>query len=83
MSEESAQEPRAERRRGSPESMGIEIRTVPVGTRLLLIDDSTVEVAQNPEDGYWLLCRFLKSPDDPSRVGSQEMILWSDIAGKA
>jgi hypothetical protein len=83
MSQEAAPEPRAERRRGSPEAMGIEIRTVPAGTRLRLADDSVVEVSTNPEDGYWLLCQYLESPSDPGRVGSQEMILWSDIAGTA
>jgi hypothetical protein len=83
MSEEKAPEARAERRRGSPEAMGIEIRTVPAGTRLQLTDDSIVEVASNPEDGYWLLCQFLESPEEPSRVGAVEMVLWSDVAGKA
>ena len=83
MSQESARETRAEQRRGSPEAIGIEVRTVPAGTRLQLADDSIVEVSTNPADGYWLLCQYLESPSDPGRVGSQEMILWSDIVGKA
>lgn len=57
----------------------IDVRTLKAGTRLELVDDSLVELTQNPEDGYWILGRYLTSPQEPWRVGKEEMILWSDI----
>jgi len=60
----------------------IDIRTVEPGTRLKLLDDSVVEVTDNPADGYWVLGRYLASPGEPSREGKEEMIFWSDIVGK-
>ena len=60
----------------------IDIRTVEPGTRLKLLDDSVVEVTENPADGYWVLGRYLITPGEPSRQGREEMIFWSDIVGK-
>jgi hypothetical protein len=60
----------------------IDVRTVKAGTRLKLADDSVVEVTQNPEDGYWVLGRYLASPAEPAREGKEDMIFWSDIVGK-
>lgn len=60
----------------------IDVRTVEPGTKLLLADDSVVEVTENPSDGYWVLARYLSAPGEPSRDGKEEMILWSDIVGK-
>jgi hypothetical protein len=60
----------------------IDIRTVEPGTRLELLDNSVIEVTDNPADGYWVLGRYLVSPGEPSREGKEEMIFWSDIAGK-
>jgi len=60
----------------------IDVRTVEPGTKLKLLDDSVVEVTQNPADGYWVLARYLASPGEPSRAGKEDMIFWSDIVGK-
>jgi len=60
----------------------IDVRTVKAGARLKLADDSVVEVTQNPEDGYWVLGRYLTSPAEPAREGKEEMIFWSDIVGQ-
>ena len=30
-------------------------------------------------DGVWVFARYLSSPDDPARVGSEEMIFAQDI----
>jgi hypothetical protein len=57
----------------------IDVRTLNTGTRLKLTDSSLVQVTENPQDGYWILGRYLTSPEEPSRVGKEEMILWSDI----
>ena len=49
------------------------------GTKIGLVDGSTAEVVSNPLDGVWVFARYLSSPGDPSRVGTQEMIFAQDI----
>lgn len=51
------------------------------GTRLRLVGNSVVEVITNPQDGIWLLVRYLEAPDDPSRVGSEDMVFAEDVLG--
>ena len=69
--------------RGAPEANGVEVRTVSPGTKLRLTDGSIVEVTQNPEDGYWIIARYIESPEEPSRVGSEDTVFWSDILTRA
>lgn len=42
------------------------------GTHLRLTDGSIVRVDTNPEDGVWLFCTYLSSPDD-SMIGETEV----------
>jgi hypothetical protein len=57
----------------------INIRVLEPGTRIALIDGSTAEIVSNPSDGVWVFARYLSSPDDPARIGSEEMIFAQDI----
>jgi len=57
----------------------VNIRLLGPGTRVALIDGATAEVVSNPLDGVWVFARYLSSPDDPERVGSEEMIFAQDI----
>ncbi len=57
----------------------INIRTLEPGTRIALVDGATAEIVSNPADGVWVFARYLSSPDDPARVGSEEMIFAQDI----
>jgi hypothetical protein len=45
-----------------------------------LVDGATAEIVSNPLDGVWLFARYLTSPDDPARVGNEEMIFAQDVA---
>ena len=60
----------------------IDVRTVEPGTKLMLADNSLVEVTQNPADGYWVLARYLTVAGEASSDGKEAMIFWSDIVGK-
>jgi hypothetical protein len=40
---------------------------------------ATAEIVSNPLDGVWVFARYLSSPADPARVGSEEMIFAQDI----
>ena len=57
----------------------INIRTLEAGTRIALVDGATAEIVSNPADGVWVFARYLSSPEDPARVGSEEMIFAQDI----
>ena len=57
----------------------INIRVLEPGTRIALTDGATAEIVSNPSDGVWVFARYLSSPDDPARIGSEEMIFAQDI----
>jgi hypothetical protein len=57
----------------------INIRLLGPGTRVVLEGGATAEIVSNPLDGVWVFARYLTSPDDPGRVGSEEMIFAQDI----
>jgi hypothetical protein len=57
----------------------VNIRLVEPGTQIVLVDGAVAEVVSNPLDGVWVFARYLSSPDDPARVGTEEMIFAQDI----
>ena len=57
----------------------VNIRLLEPGTRIVLDDGATAEIVSNPLDGVWLFARYLTSPDDPARVGNEEMIFAQDV----
>jgi hypothetical protein len=57
----------------------VNIRLLEPGTQIALVDGATAEIVSNPSDGVWIFARYLTSPDDPARVGSEEMIFAQDI----
>ena len=57
----------------------INVRLLGRGTRIVLDDGAVAEIVSNPLDGVWVFARYLTSPDDPARVGSEEMIFAQDI----
>jgi hypothetical protein len=58
----------------------VNVRDLPPGTRISLLDGAEAEIVSNPADGVWVFARYLASPDDPSRVGNEDMIFAQDIA---
>jgi hypothetical protein len=57
----------------------INVRLLEPGIRVVLEDGATAEIVSNPLDGVWVFARYLTSPNDPGRVGSEEMIFAQDI----
>ena len=57
----------------------INIRGLPVGTRIVTGDGAVAEIVSNPEDGVWVFARYLESPADPGLVGQEEMIFAQDV----
>ena len=58
----------------------VNTRLLAPGMKIALIDGAVAEVVSNPMDGVWVFARYLSSPDDPARVGSEDMIFAQDIA---
>jgi hypothetical protein len=58
----------------------VNIRFLAPGTKITLLDGATAEVTANPGDGVWLFARCLAAPNDPARVGAEEMIFAQDVA---
>jgi hypothetical protein len=60
-------------------SGAINVRELPVGTRLVLASGAKAEVVSNPGDGVWIFGRFLTSADDPAMIGQEDMIFAQDV----
>ncbi len=57
----------------------LDLAAVEVGSKIRLQDETVAEVTVNPKDGMWVFGRFLSAPEDPSRVGNEDMICLYDI----
>ena len=58
----------------------VNTRLLTAGMQIVLVDGAVAEIVSNPLDGVWVFARYVSSPDDPARVGSEEMIFAQDIA---
>ncbi len=54
-------------------------RDLPVGARVKRRDGAILEVTGNPRDGAWLLVRVVEDPNEPSRVGEEDMVFFTDV----
>ena len=55
------------------------LREAPVGTKLLLKDQSIVEIIGNPGDGGWVQVRYLETQADDAAVGDEEWVFYPDV----
>ena len=42
------------------------------GVRVRMADGAVAEIVENPQDGFWLIVRYLDHPTDSSLVGAGE-----------
>ncbi|MFZ5932286.1 MAG: hypothetical protein ACOY15_13870 [Pseudomonadota bacterium] len=59
----------------------LDLVAIEEGAKVKLRDGEIAEVVDNPRDGMWILLRFLETPDDPARAGSEELVFWADVLG--
>ena len=57
----------------------VNIRSLGPGTRIVLEGGAVAEILSNPADGVWVFARYVSSPTDPARIGSEDMIFAQDI----
>lgn len=55
------------------------ISSLEPGTERSLVNGATAEVATTPRDGVWVFVRYLSSPNDPARVGTEDMVFAQDV----
>jgi hypothetical protein len=55
------------------------LREAPVGTKLLLKDQSIVEIIGNPGDGGWVQVKYLESPSGDPAIGDEEWVFFTDV----
>ena len=51
------------------------------GAKVQLKNGAVAEVTGNPGDGCWLLVRFVEYPQEPSRVGQEDMVFFTEVVG--
>ena len=54
-------------------------RDLPVGARVKRKDGAILEVTGNPRDGAWLLVRVVENPNDPARIGEEDMVFFTEV----
>jgi len=54
-------------------------RDLPEGLYLGLIEGAKAEIVTNPGDGCYLLLKILENPADESRVGTEEIVYFTDV----
>lgn len=51
------------------------------GDRVWTIDGASAMVLSETQDGKWILVRYLSSPEDPSLVGTEDLVTASELKG--
>ena len=54
-------------------------RDLPEGLRLRLTNGAIGEIIGNPHDGAIIMLRFIEHPEDPSKVGEEEFVFYTDV----
>ena len=55
------------------------IRDLPAGVKVRLRAGAIAEVTANPQDGGWIFVRYLECPEDPSKVGAEDLAFCTDV----
>lgn len=54
-------------------------RDLPIGLKIKMTNGSIGEIVGNPHDGGFVLVRMLEDPADPSKVGEEEAVFYTDV----
>lgn len=57
----------------------VSLQDVPEGSKVRLADGVIAEVTANPRDGGWIFIQYVEYPQDPSRVGEEDMVFCTDV----
>ena len=63
---------------------GIDVwRNLPEGTTITLLNGAVGEITANPRDGGWVMIKFHEHPQDPSKVGQEEFVMFNEVRAAA
>jgi hypothetical protein len=54
-------------------------RNLPEGLKVRLTNGALGEITGNPHDGAYLLVRIVENSAEPSKVGNDELVFFSDV----
>ena len=54
---------------------------LPDGAKVRLRSGAVAEITANPRDGGWVFIRYIESPNDPTKVGEDDMAFCTDVIG--
>ena len=57
----------------------VSLQKLEPGQQVKLRGDGTGEITSNDRDGYWVTIRYLTCPEEPSKVGTEEMVYADDV----
>ena len=60
-------------------STAINVLHLQPGTSIRLADDVTADIVSNPQDGIWLLVRYVSVPANASQEGTEDMVFAEDV----
>ena len=72
-----AQDNRAEDRSNRSET--VDLQDLAEGTKVRLRNGAIAEVTANPRDGGWIFIRIVEHPEDPAKVGEEDMAFCTDV----
>jgi len=52
---------------------------LPEGTKVNLVNGAVADITQNPNDGAYVMIRYLEHPKDPSKVGQEELVFFNEV----
>lgn len=55
------------------------VQNLEPGQKIRIAGGATAEVVSNPRDGLWVFVSYLTSPENPSQVGTEDMVFANDI----
>ena len=55
------------------------VQNLQAGEKIRIAGGATAEVISNPRDGLWVMVAYLTSPENPSQVGTEDMVFANDI----
>ncbi len=51
------------------------------GMRVRMNDGALAEIVENPQDGFWLIVRYLEHPTDPKLIDAgEQQVFATDVA---
>jgi len=54
-------------------------RELQLGLKVMTTDGATGEIVANPHDGAFLQLRIIECPDQPERVGQDELVYYQEV----